>query len=158
MSISQPAAAIVGYHQDEQGDWVAELSCGHSQHVRHKPPWQLRPWVETEAGRQERIGAQLDCPACRMRPLPEGLKEYRRTAVFDEQSVPKGLLRDHRLKASAWGEIVVLDGRVSYFIEGEQPTCVVLSETLPGAVWPEEPHRIAPQPGARFFVRFLRKD
>lgn len=26
---------IVGFHQDEGGDWVAELSCMHRQHVRH---------------------------------------------------------------------------------------------------------------------------
>src|SRR5204862_843380 len=29
--------AIVGYHQDEHGDWVAELACGHQRHVRHRP-------------------------------------------------------------------------------------------------------------------------
>ena len=34
---------ITGYHQDELGDWVAELDCGHNQHVRHRPPFQLRP-------------------------------------------------------------------------------------------------------------------
>ena len=42
---------IVGYHQDQLGDWVAELECGHGQHVRHDPPWQVREWVTTEAGR-----------------------------------------------------------------------------------------------------------
>ena len=26
-------------------DWVAELECGHTQHVRHDPPWTNRPWV-----------------------------------------------------------------------------------------------------------------
>ena len=36
---------IVGYHQDQLGDWVAELECGHGQHVRHDPPWQVREWV-----------------------------------------------------------------------------------------------------------------
>jgi hypothetical protein len=30
---------IVGFHQDEHQDWVAELSCGHNQHVRHRPPF-----------------------------------------------------------------------------------------------------------------------
>ena len=30
--------AIAGYHQDEHHDWVAELACGHYQHVRHQPP------------------------------------------------------------------------------------------------------------------------
>ena len=42
--------AIVGYHTDDLNDWVAELRCGHFQHVRHNPPWQNRPWVESEEG------------------------------------------------------------------------------------------------------------
>ena len=42
---------IVGYHVDEFGDWVADLQCGHGQHVRHQPPMTNRPWVLTEEGR-----------------------------------------------------------------------------------------------------------
>ena len=56
--------AITGYHKDEQDDWVAELECGHNQHVRHDPPWQLRHWDTTEEGRKSRIGHQLDCKKC----------------------------------------------------------------------------------------------
>jgi hypothetical protein len=55
---------ITGFHLDEEGDWVAELACGHNQHVRHRPPWQLRPWVTTEEGRRSRIGIVLDCVKC----------------------------------------------------------------------------------------------
>lgn len=42
---------ITGFHQDEAGDWVAELNCHHGQHVRNKPPFFNRPWVETVKGR-----------------------------------------------------------------------------------------------------------
>ncbi len=56
--------AIVGFHQDDQKDWVAELACGHNQHVRHRPPWTLRPWVTTAEGRQAHLGQQLDCKLC----------------------------------------------------------------------------------------------
>jgi len=55
---------IVGFHLDENRDWVAELECGHGQHARHQPPWQLRPWVMTEAGRRSRLGVELDCRKC----------------------------------------------------------------------------------------------
>ena len=55
---------IVGFHKDEENDWVADLACGHTQHVRHDPPWQLRPWVITEEGRQEYIGHKLECKIC----------------------------------------------------------------------------------------------
>ena len=56
--------AIIGFHQDEAGDWVAELACGHGQHVRHRPPWTLRPWVLTLEGRAARIGVPLACVLC----------------------------------------------------------------------------------------------
>jgi tellurite methyltransferase len=55
---------IAGFHQDDEGDWVAELSCLHNQHVRHRPPFQDRPWVMTEAGRASHIGTGIDCPLC----------------------------------------------------------------------------------------------
>ncbi|WP_173049705.1 DUF3565 domain-containing protein [Nitrospira sp. KM1] len=55
---------IIGYHQDEQGDWVADLACGHGQHVRHHPPMTNRPWVLTVSGRQDHLGSFLDCKRC----------------------------------------------------------------------------------------------
>ncbi len=56
--------AIVGFHRDEAGDWVAELDCGHGRHVRHRPPWELRPWVLTCEGRESHLGFRLTCPKC----------------------------------------------------------------------------------------------
>jgi hypothetical protein len=55
---------ISGYHKDEEGDWVAELACGHFQHVRHNPPWVSRPWVITEDGRNLMVGHKLPCKKC----------------------------------------------------------------------------------------------
>jgi hypothetical protein len=56
--------AICGYHQDEEQQWVAELSCGHFQHVRHAPTFINRPWVMSEAGRQAMLGKYLACKKC----------------------------------------------------------------------------------------------
>lgn len=56
--------AIVGFDQDDLGDWRAVLACGHRQHVRHNPPLVERPWVLTAEGRSRFIGAVLDCRAC----------------------------------------------------------------------------------------------
>jgi hypothetical protein len=55
---------ITGFHKDEENDWVAELQCGHNQHVRHNPPWMLRPWVTIEEGRRSRLGNKLNCKKC----------------------------------------------------------------------------------------------
>ena len=59
---------ITAFHQDENGDWVAELECGHGQHVRHDPPWTNRPWVLTEEGRRQFIGHELLCGKCHDHP------------------------------------------------------------------------------------------
>ena len=56
--------SIVGFHLDELGDWVAELECGHGQHVRHRPPWEMRPWVATEEERKQYLGKVLRCVRC----------------------------------------------------------------------------------------------
>lgn len=55
---------IVAYHRDEEDHWVAELACGHNQHVRHAPPLISRPWVESQAGRAAMLGHELDCKKC----------------------------------------------------------------------------------------------
>lgn len=56
---------ISGFHQDEFKDWVAELDCGHSQHMRHDPPWQSRPWVIKRSERDQRLGELIACKQCR---------------------------------------------------------------------------------------------
>ncbi|HEX4209407.1 MAG TPA: DUF3565 domain-containing protein [Candidatus Binataceae bacterium] len=55
---------ISGFHRDDLGDWVADLECGHGQHVRHRPPFELRPWVTSEEGRRSRLGCELNCIIC----------------------------------------------------------------------------------------------
>ena len=60
--------AMTGFHQDDAGEWVAELECGHGQHIRHRPPFRLAEWVLHEESRQARIGSPLECPLCDQEP------------------------------------------------------------------------------------------
>ncbi len=55
---------ITRFRQDDEGHWIADLECGHSQHVRHNPPWFVRPWVTTGQGRREALGSMLECRLC----------------------------------------------------------------------------------------------
>ena len=55
---------IIGFHQDAEKHWVAELSCAHNQHTRHDPPLISREWVLTAEGRSQHIGMELDCLLC----------------------------------------------------------------------------------------------
>lgn len=72
MALRGVASRIIGFHQDEHGDWVADLECGHTQHVRHNPPWMTRRWVTTPEGRQGMLRATLSCRLCAEIDLPPG--------------------------------------------------------------------------------------
>lgn len=151
-----PPSAIRSFFEDSEGHWVATLACGHTQHVRHAPPREVRPWVTTEEGRAAKIGAELPCPFCLMPKLPEDVVEYKRTSAFDPSTVPAGLLKSHTTKGGTWGEIVVEAGHVVYVLEDRGGASVVLREGVNGIIAPEAPHHVDPRPGSRFFVRFLR--
>lgn len=103
--------SIAGFRCDDEGDWVAELSCLHSQHVRHRPPFQLRPWVVVATSREARIGADLDCPLCERAEMPEGLVRLELVGAWDETTLPLGLQRSHLSAAGPWERICVLAGR-----------------------------------------------
>ena len=60
-------SSITGYHKGVENDWVAELACGHFQHVRHNPPWVSRPWVVTAEGRKSMLDHKLACKKCDLR-------------------------------------------------------------------------------------------
>ena len=64
---------LIGFHQDELGEWVAELRCNHNQHIRRH--FQMRPWVTNEQGRQQQLGAELEC--CKCDDEPDYLRENR---------------------------------------------------------------------------------
>lgn len=112
---------IDGFHQDDEGDWVAELSCLHNQHVRHQPPFQERPWVTSEAGRAAHVGAQLDCPLCDRLELPAGLELVRTAGPFDAGTLPAALRRAHVVADRTWGLLRVLEGDVVFAIETTPP-------------------------------------
>jgi hypothetical protein len=49
---------------EEKDAWIAELDCGHTQHVRHQPPFQEHPWLLTPEGRARFIGFEVECLLC----------------------------------------------------------------------------------------------
>lgn len=148
--------AITSFHLDAVGDWVAELGCGHNQHVRHKPPFFPLPWAATAEGRASKLGSELHCVLCDRFELPAGYAPYKRTAELDQVSIPAGLLRDHSTKAGVWGVIHVLAGRLHYIVESPLAGEFFLDPATPGIVVPEVLHRVAPIGDVRFFVEFHR--
>ncbi len=142
---------------DDAGDWVADLSCLHSQHVRHDPPIWPRPWTTTEAGRAGAIGNELDCASCDRAELPEGLVVDRVAGPFDERTLPAGLRRDHRIAEGVWGVLAVLEGAVGLEIATEPPMQVRLLAGDTQPIPPAVVHRLELDGSVRLEVQFLRR-
>ncbi len=146
-----------GFHQDSEGHWVAELVCGHAQHVRHQPPFTLRPWVVTPEGRAGRMGQSLECVACDRKEMPAGHVVYKRTASFTRESVPQGLLRRHETKAGVWGVLHVSSGALEFFeSEGDGESRQVVSAGERAIIRPEVSHRVAPLGEVEFQIELWR--
>lgn len=85
-------------------------------------------------------------------PLP-----YKSTPVFDENTLPAGLRKEHRTKTGVWGVIRILEGRVRYRVlnpVGE----TILDPDHPGLVLPDQPHLVEPLGTVRMQVEFYDHD
>ena len=148
---------IIAYAVDALGDLTARLSCGHAQHVRHAPPFQLRPWVTSAAGRASMLGSELNCVLCERLVWPTGFTAYKQTPVFTAATVPRGLLRDHATKRGVWARIVVLEGQLRYRI-ASLAIDQILSAGATGVVVPEVLHSVEAPGAVRFYVEFYRAE
>ena len=150
--------AITGFHLDGEGEWVAELACGHDQHIRHRPPFQVRAWVETEETRAERIGTALACPLCARAEMPDDLRFVRTGPEWTDDTVPAALLGAHRVGPGTWGRLRVLHGTLRFVLLTEPTYDVVLDPGTETAIPPEVPHYVTPLGPVRFAIDFLAVD
>lgn len=81
------------------------------------------------------------------------LLPYRSTPVFDEQTLPIGLRREHRTKSGVWGVIRVLDGRLRYRLLDVAEERV-LELGLSGLILPGQPHLVEPLGPMHMHVEF----
>lgn len=146
--------SITGFHRDDAGDWVADLDCGHGQHVRHRPPFQTRPWVTTSQGRDGMLGSQLDCVRCEAMEWPENLAVRRRTPEFTETSVPAAILRDHATKRGVWGRIHVLEGALVYRVGAPIHRTTTIAARASAIIVPEVRHHVEVDGRVRFLIEF----
>ncbi len=89
--------------------------------------------------------------------LPADVSPYRTIGPFDETTLPKGLLSDHRTKAGVWGLLEVTSGSVRYVVcEPGMEREEVLAPGCPGVIVPEQRHHLALDGAVQFTVTFLR--
>jgi len=82
---------------------------------------------------------------------------YKSTPIFDENTLPVGLQKEHRTKVGVWGIIRVLEGRVRYQVL-DPVSETILDSSLPGRVMPDQPHRVEPIGSMRMQVEFYDKN
>ncbi len=90
-----------------------------------------------------------------MKTIPDNVNPYKSTPVFTHETVPKGLLKDHKTAPDVWGLIHVEEGQLEYTI-GENEVHVLTPEGSKGVVAPEELHRVKPLGEVKFKVEFHR--
>jgi len=147
----------VDFRQDQAGDWAAVLDCWHGRHFRHDPPWVENPWVLSATGRASRIGKSTDCPKCEWIELPDGLRLERTTAEWNQDTIPAGIRRTHRVASGVWGRLRVLDGAVNFVFDDQfpgacdQPVSAGSHQLIP----PDRPHHLVVGEPVRLVVDFL---
>jgi len=148
---------IDGFHCDDAGDWVAELSCLHNQHVRHRPPFSNRAWVESETGRRERLGSDIECALCNRAELPNDLGLARTAGPFDETTLPAALQHAHRVAERTWGQVRVLDGSVTFVMELTPQLVTALRKGESQPIPPGVPHELRLEGPVQLEIDFLAK-
>jgi tellurite resistance-related uncharacterized protein len=91
------------------------------------------------------------------RPGAPSIAPYRTTPIFDRDTLPEGLRREHRTKPGVWGIIEVLEGRLLYEILAP-PSVRILDPDSPGRILPDQPHRVTPLSALRMRVAFYDRD
>ncbi len=137
-------------------DWSVLLDCGHIRHIRHRPPLSSYPWIDDPQGRAAHVGQRIECERCSQRVWPEGVEAYRETAWFEADSVPAGLLADHRTRPGVWGRLELEAGTLALCFAEPLDDRVELTAGQWAAIPPALTHRVELGPGARFRVVFCR--
>lgn len=88
--------------------------------------------------------------------LPGGLEHVRTTDVFDNTTVPAGLLRAHRVADGVWGNLVVHTGTVTFVFDDEpdHPIAARSGDTV--AIPPARQHHLELDEPATFAIEFHR--
>lgn len=81
---------------------------------------------------------------------------YKSSPVFNEETLPDAVRREHRTKAGVWGVARVLRGQVKLRLfdpDSEQ----ILDATHPGLILPEQRHSVEPLGRMRMQIEFYHQ-
>lgn len=90
-----------------------------------------------------------------MKKIPHNLSPYKKTKIFDQDSVPKALLNAHSTKEGSWAKICIIEGRLLYSVidSGEE---VILTPSKFGVSAPKEDHKVTIIEDVKFYIEFYK--
>ncbi|MGI9282385.1 MAG: DUF1971 domain-containing protein [Endozoicomonas sp.] len=91
-----------------------------------------------------------------MKTLPDHVTAYKKTPVFDQDSMPAGLLKTHRTKEGTWGVLNVLEGSVVFCPEQQSTEKVSLSAGDQWVIQPEQAHHLELNGPVSCYVEFYK--
>jgi len=89
--------------------------------------------------------------------LPAGLVLVRTTPVFDNDTVPAGLLNSHHVAAGVWGRLVVHTGSVGFVFDDESDQEFTIDAGGDVVIPPTRLHHVLLDGPATFAVEFYRE-
>ena len=137
--------ALLAGASDRQLDLAHEMAA----YIYPRPGFTQHPLTVQAAAHMVNLVQRAD----QFREPPLSATPYKRTLVFDENTLPAGLRREHRTKAGVWGVIRVLDGRLRYQVL-DPSSEAILEPGRPGLIRPDEPHLVEPLGPMRMQVEF----
>jgi len=89
-----------------------------------------------------------------MRAFPENLTFHRRTPDFEHNSVPPGILGQHRISEDVWGKVMVSEGNLTYrILEPNIEEYIIDTENF-GVVAPQAAHQVEINGPVKFHIEF----
>jgi tellurite resistance-related uncharacterized protein len=88
--------------------------------------------------------------------LPHGAGLVRTSPEFDENSVPVGLLRAHKVSEGVWGRLVVRSGELRFTFDSGDPDSRVIAAGGDVIIPPLVPHHVTVDGRVRFVIEFHR--
>lgn len=85
------------------------------------------------------------------------LEPYKSTPIFDENTLPAGLRKEHRTKDGVWSVIRLLEGRLRYRVL-DPVSETILDQQHFGLVLPDQPHLVEPLGAMRMQIDFYHQD
>lgn len=84
------------------------------------------------------------------------LEPYRRSQIFDQTTLPTGLLKRHATKAGTWAVIKIIEGQVVLHYDGETALpSRHLHQSMPGFIAPLQPHHLELVGPVRLQIEFF---